>query len=131
MAVVILLSAAVLLTLCERELIAPTLMGTTEVGELSSSEDSSSCLIRLLLRVGLLEHGAGVWGISADMCDSKLNSSANLPTKHKTREIMEILIVEELAVPKQEENRVSSPQTKYGQVIAGKQANINSAVKNT
>lgn len=44
---------------------------------------------------------------------------------------MEIIIVEELAVPKQEENRVSSPQTKYGQVIAGKQANINSAVKNT
>ena len=69
----------VLLALCERVLITPGLIGTTEVGEISSSEDDSSCLARLLGRFGLLDRGAGVGGISVEPFRSTLRSSSNLP----------------------------------------------------
>lgn len=57
------------------------LAGTTEVGEVSSSEDVSWCLTRLLVRVGLVEGGAGVWSVSTEPVRSTLKSSSNLPGK--------------------------------------------------
>lgn len=63
------------------------ILGTTEVGELSSSEDASCCLTRLLERVGWVERGAGVCGISKEPVRSKLQSSSNLPIKGIGRRI--------------------------------------------
>lgn len=80
---VIFVSAAVLLALCERMLIVPGTVGTTEVGETSSSEETSSSLTRLLERGGLLERGAGVCSISTEPLVSRLKSSSNLPMIHE------------------------------------------------
>ena len=80
---VIFVSAAVLLALCERMLIVPGTVGTTEVGETSSSEETSSSLTRLLERGGLLERGAGVSSISTEPLVSRLKSSSNLPMIHE------------------------------------------------
>lgn len=77
----ILVSAAVLLALCERALIVAGAAGATEVGDAagSSSEEDSSRLTLLLDRVGLIDPGTGVCGTATGPPASNSNSMPNLP----------------------------------------------------
>jgi hypothetical protein len=90
---IILVSAAVLLALCDRMPSVLGMLGTTEVGETSSSDEASSSFTRLLERGGLVERGTGVCGIATEPTLSRLNSRSNLPTIHKGgQRIRQILI---------------------------------------
>lgn len=81
--VVILVIAAVLLARWDRVLMVTGLLGTTEVGEVSSSdEDSCSCLAFLLTLVARVDRGAGVGAMSMESSFSRLISSSNLPAVH-------------------------------------------------